>query len=192
MRLFTLEHSKASYIADFVIYVVAVLALTTYLLIDGPKDYGLEILTFVLIGLAGWTAIEYIFHRFVLHSLQPFKSWHEEHHLRPNALICLPTVLSAALIVTLVFLPALLLWGVWHASAVTLGVLAGYLAYTITHHATHHWHSDNAWLKKRKRWHAIHHHVDQLGYYGVTTSFWDYMFGSTHQRSLQQKAENID
>jgi cyclopropane-fatty-acyl-phospholipid synthase len=174
-------------VADFAFYIAAVLVLTIHLLINGSHDHGLKIMSFVLIGLVGWTAIEYIFHRFILHGLQPFKSWHLEHHQRPTALICLPTVVSAALIVTLVFLPALLLWGLWCACAVTLGVLTGYLAYTITHHATHHWHSDNTWIKKRKRWHAIHHHVEQVGYYGVTTSFWDYVFDSTHQHS-----QNVD
>jgi cyclopropane-fatty-acyl-phospholipid synthase len=120
--------------------------------------------------------MEYLLHRFVLHGLQPFKSWHREHHRRPNALICLPTVLSAALILLLVFFPVLFLSGLLHASALTLGVLIGYLAYTIMHHGIHHWHVDSHWFRKRKRWHGLHHHVDQSGYFGVTNSFWDYVF----------------
>ena len=50
MRLLTLEHSKVAYLADFVIYATAVLVLTTYLLIEGPKDQGAEILNFVLMA----------------------------------------------------------------------------------------------------------------------------------------------
>ena len=132
-----------------------------------------------LAGLVSWTAIEYALHRFVLHGMQPFARWHAEHHQRPRALICSPTIVSASLIVTLVFLPALLLGGLWRACALTLGVLAGYLAYAITHHATHHWRADNAWMKDRKRWHALHHRqADHPGHYGVTSAFWDHVFGS--------------
>ena len=180
MTLFTLEHSKATYLADFAFYTTSVLILAVYLLTKGLHNQALEITTYILVGLFGWTAIEYFFHRFVLHGLQPFQNWHTEHHKRPSALICLPTALSATLIVTLVFLPALLFWDVSRACSLTLGVLAGYLDYTIIHHATHHWHPNSTWLKKRKRWHAMHHHVEQNGYYGVTSSFWDIVFNSNH------------
>ena len=97
------------------------------------------------------------------------------------ALIYTPTLLSASLIVGLVFLPALLLGGVWVACALTLGMLTGYLGYTLAHHATHHWRSDNRWLKNRKRWHALHHHAGAAACYGVTTSLWDHVFGSVPQ-----------
>ena len=77
------------------------------------------------------------------------------------------------------FTPALLLGGRWHACALTLGVLTGYLGYTITHHMTHHSRADNAWVKRRKRWHALHHRkLHEPGHYGVTTGVWDRMFGS--------------
>jgi sterol desaturase/sphingolipid hydroxylase (fatty acid hydroxylase superfamily) len=180
MELFSLEHSKAAYRADFALYGAAVVVLAAYLLLAVPRGQQLENLAFVLVGLASWTGIEYALHRFVLHGLQPFSRWHAQHHERPTALICTPTVLSAALIATLVFFPAFLLGNVWRASALTLGMLAGYLAYTITHHATHHWRADSAWLKHCKRWHALHHHqVEQPACYGVTSSFWDHVFGST-------------
>ena len=90
-----------------------------------------------------------------------------------------PTVLSAALVVALVFLPVLAFGGIWNACALTLGVLIGYLLYAVTHHATHHWPAGSAWLKRRKRWHALHHHdAGRLGRFGVTSAFWDHVFGS--------------
>jgi sterol desaturase/sphingolipid hydroxylase (fatty acid hydroxylase superfamily) len=180
MELFALEHSKAAYQADFALYTTAVVALATFLLLGVPRDEQLAIAALALAGLVSWTLIEYALHRFVLHGLQPFSRWHAEHHERPRALICSPTIMSASLILTLVFLPALLLGGLWRACAFTLGVLAGYLAYAITHHATHHWRADTAWLKDRKRWHALHHHHhERPGHYGVSSAFWDHVFGST-------------
>ena len=180
MGLFALEHSKVAYRADFALYGTAVAVLAAVLWVAGPRQQWLTMLALVLLGLGGWTAIEYALHRFVLHGLQPFRRWHAQHHQRPTALICTPTVLSATLIAALVFLPALAWGNLWRACALTLGLLGGYLVYTITHHATHHWRADNAWLKQRKRWHALHHHraVGKPGCYGVTSAFWDRVFGS--------------
>lgn len=178
MRVFSLEHSKVSNIVDFTFYWLCVLFLTAYILANASPKQLVESLFLALVGLISWTAIEYLLHRFVLHGLQPFKNWHREHHRRPSALICLPTMLSAALVLILVFFPALFLFGLLHACALTLGVLIGYLAYTIVHHGIHHWHIDSPWLRKRKRWHGLHHRVDQDSCYGVTSSFWDNVFGS--------------
>ena len=189
MGLFTLEHSKLAYRADFALYGVAVISLTALLVLDGPAAQRFESVLWAVAGLAGWSLVEYVLHRFVLHGLQPFQGWHTAHHERPTALICAPTVLSAALISALVFLPALLLGGLWRACAVTLGVVTGYLAYAIIHHATHHWRADGPWLRERKRWHALHHHHHQRwpSCYGVTSGIWDRVFG-TAQRTLRREA----
>lgn len=175
MNLFALEHSRGAYRADFVLYGAAVIVLGGALVLVQPlATWPVP----VLLGLASWTLIEYAMHRFVLHGLQPFKDWHARHHERPMARIASPTILSAALIFTLVFLPAFALAGGWRAGALTLGVLIGYLGYAVTHHATHHWNIDNAWLRRRKRAHALHHHLVRPGHFGVTSSFWDQVFGS--------------
>jgi len=181
---FSIEHSESAYRADFVLYGAASLALAAGLLIEAPADRALGLAAGAAGGLVAWSAIEYLLHRFVLHGLQPFARWHAEHHSRPTALICSPTLLSASLITVLVFLPALALGGLWPACALTFGVLTGYLAYAITHHATHHWRSDSAWLLRRKRWHALHHSTRRRpGHYGVTSGFWDHVFRSAGGRA---------
>lgn len=184
MSLFTMEHSKAAYGADFALYGAAVVLLAAFLLVAGPHGRWLEIVVIAGLGLVSWTLIEYALHRFVMHGLQPFSRWHAEHHQRPTALICTPTILSAMLIAALIFLPALVLSGnLWGACALTFGVLVGYLAFSIMHHATHHWSADSAWLQQRKRWHALHHHsIGQSGCFGVTSAFWDYVFGSARRQ----------
>jgi sterol desaturase/sphingolipid hydroxylase (fatty acid hydroxylase superfamily) len=175
MALLSIEHSRAAYRADFALYAGAVAVLAACLLsrTGGPAQW-LQLAACTLGGLAGWTAIEYGLHRFVLHGLQPFARWHVLHHQRPTALICAPTLLSGGLIGGLIFLPAWLVSDLWHAVALTLGVLIGYLAYALTHHATHHWRPKGAWLKRRKQWHARHHrHGAPATCYGVTSAFWD-------------------
>ena len=178
MRLLTLEHGKLAYRADFALYASAVAFLATYLTLAESRQQVAQHMALVAAGLAGWTLIEYLLHRFVLHMVQPFSDWHGAHHDRPAALICAPTVVSATLIAVLIFLPALEMLNLSRACALTLGVLVGYLAYSVTHHAVHHWRADTAWLKRRKRWHALHHHVQRPGCYGVTTAFWDHVFRS--------------
>ncbi len=182
MGLLSLEHSRAAYRADFALHGTAVLALAALLLMRGPREHGLALAALALAGVAGWSALEYALHRFVLHGVQPFRRWHAQHHRRPTALIYTPTVMSAALIVTGVWLPAWALADLWRACALTLGVTTGYLAYAMTHHALHHWHADFAWLRQRKRWHAMHHRVGQAACYGVTSPLWDHVFGSVASR----------
>lgn len=179
MPLFKLEHSRTAYRADFVFYSSVVVILAVFLLVDSPRSQRLEIMSLTVLGLLSWSVIEYALHRFVLHGLQPFRRWHMEHHQRPRALIGTPTILSGTLIALLVFLPALLWADLWSTCAFMLGLLTGYQIYAVTHHAIHHWHADTAWLRQRKRWHALHHHTQRSGCYGVTSPFWDYIFGST-------------
>jgi sterol desaturase/sphingolipid hydroxylase (fatty acid hydroxylase superfamily) len=176
MAVFSIEHGESAYWTDFGIYGAMVAALTILLSVFAPHEHWLGLVGLVALGAAAWTLMEYALHRFVLHGLEPFLSWHAEHHERPTALMATPTLLSVALIALLVFLPALLAAGCWRASALTLGVVAGYFVYGLTHHATHHWRSLGPWMKQRKRWHARHHHM--VGCYGVTSSFWDKVFGT--------------
>ena len=184
MAFFSIEHGKASYWADFAFYGTATALLTIALSMFAPPSQWLILAALVLLGAAAWTLIEYALHRFVLHGLEPFQSWHMEHHERPTALMGTPTLLSTSLIALLVFLPALLAAGFWRALALTLGMTAGYLAYALVHHATHHWRSRGPWMIRRKRWHARHHHMTAC--YGVSSSFWDRVFGSTGERSSRQ------
>jgi sterol desaturase/sphingolipid hydroxylase (fatty acid hydroxylase superfamily) len=188
MSSINLEYSKLQYKADFVFYAMLVLAVILYLVVFAVNNdwTGNALLLLSLaVGLFSWSLIEYLIHRFVLHGVQPFKRWHLEHHARPTALIGAPTLLSSGLIFSLVFLPAWVLMSLQSAAALTLGILAGYLAYGAVHHGVHHWRVTSAWLKKRKLWHALHHHPSNAktpGRYGVSTSFWDHVFGTLNPR----------
>jgi sterol desaturase/sphingolipid hydroxylase (fatty acid hydroxylase superfamily) len=179
MAFLALEHSRAAYAADFVLYGVAVSVLSSLLVWRAPTGMWPTLGLTAAAGLLSWTLIEYLLHRFVLHGLQPFKGWHAEHHVRPTALICAPTLLSAVLFFALVFLPAFELANFWVACALTLGTVSGYLAYAITHHAAHHWRGNSQWLKDRKQWHALHHAKGtRPGRFGVSSGFWDRVWGT--------------
>ena len=178
MGLFTLEHGKLACLADFAVQGMACVLLAGALVAWEPGDAFPRTGSLILAGLAAWTALEYGLHRFVLHGVQPFRGWHAEHHRRPAALIGTPTIVSAGLVAVFVFLPAAMLGGWLNAVAFTLGVSTGYLAYSVTHHALHHWHFRGAWFATRRRAHARHHGASLPGSYGVTTAWWDWVFGS--------------
>jgi cyclopropane-fatty-acyl-phospholipid synthase len=179
MGLLTTEHGKPGYLADVVLYAVAVAVLAVLLAVVAPYERRPEFVALALLGLVTWTLVEYMLHRFVLHGMRPFRTWHEEHHLRPRALIGTPTILSAALITLLVFIPMLLLSEVWRASALTFGLLSGYLIYAIFHHATHHWRAGNTFTRRLSRSHTLHHHqVGPPAWFGVTSPLWDIVFGT--------------
>lgn len=185
MGFLSLEHGPAAYRADFVLQGAVVALLASLLLWRSPHGMALALLASVALGGFAWTLIEYGLHRFVLHGVQPFRRWHGAHHGRPTALIGLPIPASAALFVLLVFVPAWWATNGWLATGLTLGVLIGYLAYTVVHHATHHAAlGRGAWLQRRRRWHALHHrHVERAVCFGVTSGFWDHLFGSAaHER----------
>lgn len=189
MRWLTLEHSPGAYRADFFLYGSAALALGACLLLAAPADPRLA--GWTLAGALGWTLLEYLLHRFVLHGVPPFKRWHAEHHRRPRLLIAAPTLLTAALFTGLL-LPAAWWLGPWPATALGAGLLGGYLVYGLLHHAIHQPMAMTSrvgrrWLRKRRLWHGLHHrrmHQAQddpasgmaEGYYGVSSAFWDRVF----------------
>ena len=174
--MFALEHSKAAYWADFLVYAVVIGGLVLCICVLAARAHRPTMLALAAAGLATWSLVEYAMHRFVLHGMEPFKTWHAKHHERPCALISAPTMLSATLITLLVFIPALIASSVWSAISLTLGVTTGYLAYALCHHATHHWRANRNWLKERKRWHAIHHRRGGAECFGVTSTLWDRAF----------------
>ena len=56
-----------------------------------------EALVFVLVGLAGvvlWTLTEYVLHRWMLHGVEPFRSWHRVHHHNAALPIRVPVLFS--------------------------------------------------------------------------------------------------
>jgi sterol desaturase/sphingolipid hydroxylase (fatty acid hydroxylase superfamily) len=70
------------------------------------------------------------------------------------------------------------------ASGLSAGMLAGYAAYSLVHHACHFWTlSPGGYLYRMRLHHAAHHYSRDAGNFGVTTSFWDRVFGTLIQRS---------
>jgi sterol desaturase/sphingolipid hydroxylase (fatty acid hydroxylase superfamily) len=62
--------------------------------------------------------------------------------------------------------------------------VTGYLAYVFVHSATHHWAPRRgSYLFRARRRHALLHHRSEEGNFGVTTGFWDVVFGTALEAS---------
>jgi 4-hydroxysphinganine ceramide fatty acyl 2-hydroxylase len=99
----------------------------------------------------------------------------------------MPIALSL-LIAIVLFAVFSLLFGSW-TWAFSSGFALGYLAYDMTHYSIHHFKPPRVkWLKNVWKSHIDHHFRDSTRGYGVSSSFWDRVFGTL--RAQKKSLEN--
>jgi sterol desaturase/sphingolipid hydroxylase (fatty acid hydroxylase superfamily) len=162
----------ATYVTDMVMMTYCLVIDGTRLGVRGPSMAGLFALGFFV-----WTLTEYVFHRWMYHmGFSLTVEGHERHHQDPTAYIAMPFV-----VVPILFLPVIWFFSTWlhvagFASALA-GFFAGYTYYSLMHHSLHHYKMPFAWLRHLQSQHRIHHALPESNY-GVTTRFWDRVFGT--------------
>jgi sterol desaturase/sphingolipid hydroxylase (fatty acid hydroxylase superfamily) len=138
------------------------------------------------LGYGVWTLFEYLLHRIILHHMPFFEGLHRAHHDEAMELIGTPTIVSLFFLYFAAFLPLTFFVGTPVALCFMAGFTAGYLSYVAVHYAVHHKGSGGFnYMKQLKRQHAVHHHGTGESNFGVTTIFWDKLFG-THQTSISK------
>jgi hypothetical protein len=80
MKISMPKQKKAAYLADFVLYRIAVFLSALFLLIQEPQSQATGLFSLFAVDLLLWTALEYFIHCFILHGVPPFQQWHEEHN----------------------------------------------------------------------------------------------------------------
>ena len=174
--------SKAGYFADFAIYPPIVLTLLILALWHAPSLVWIEWLMACFAGIVVWTLLEYVIHRGVLHRIQFFATMHDLHHQDPEGFVGTPTWLSLAAICVGALFPLWWQAGFDFASGATAGLMLGYVWYIGVHHVLHHWRiQPGSYLYPWKRRHALHHYARHPCNFGVTTHFWDRVFGTAHR-----------
>lgn len=146
----------------------------------------------------------YVLHRWVLHSRWMFKvpflasTWkriHYDHHQDPNHLEVLFGALHTTLPTIAIFTAPVgwLIGSFWAAEAATApwGTAAAALAtglittcfYEFVHCIQHlAYKPKSKLLAEMKKRHMAHHFHDENGNYGITTFFWDKLFGTYYDR----------
>lgn len=135
-----------------------------------------------LVGAAGWTLLEYVLHRFVFHGTSakgPGAKEHRRHHAQVDYFAPSWQKALAAMAATAIVLPFFsLIVGVQLGFACTLGFISMYLLYEILHRRAHTRPPRGRYGRWRRKNHFAHHFVDPRLAQGVTTPFWDFVFGT--------------
>ena len=133
-------------------------------------------------GLISWTLLEYCFHRWIYHRGDTLAhAGHRLHHESPKALIGMPWFLTTGFLLLVWFLLGSYLQMPYVLSFLA-GLTTGFFLYGVFHHVHHHFEFAKRWNRKLRVHHKIHHAFPEVNF-GVTTRVWDYVFGTTYDRS---------
>jgi len=168
---------------------IVVLMLVYAVLTANPENFPVHILLGFIAGLFLWTLTEYTLHRFLFHHKPAtprqeriFFLFHGIHHAQPQdkTRLVMPFPVSIPL-AALFFGLFYLVLAVWLKSPhwvapLCAGFLTGYLAYDLTHYATHHFPMRSGYAKYLKRYHMQHHYKDPDTRFGVSSPAWDWVF----------------
>ncbi|MDH3662521.1 MAG: sterol desaturase family protein [Alphaproteobacteria bacterium] len=134
-----------------------------------------------IMGLIGYSLVEYAFHRWILHGL--VKHGHHLHHFEPFAPHAMPFCAGLCVHTLLLVILSLSL-GLDLALCITLGSSTGYALYCQLHELIHRDPSLARRLVPRlHRHHMLHHRTGNASAgdacnYGVLTTFWDRLFAT--------------
>lgn len=148
---------------------------------------GLTFIAYMALGLAIWTATEYVLHRFIFHYI-PRQKWalrlhfifHGVHHDYPRDKMRLVMPPSASIPLAILFY-SLFAWLIKDKASLHAffpGFLIGYLIYDMLHYAMHHHNFKSGLMKRVKQHHMLHHYQDATKGFGVSTAIWDKMLRS--------------
>lgn len=136
-------------------------------------------------GLFMWTFIEYTMHRFLFH-METKSYWantlhyllHGCHHKHPMDSLRLVFPPAATAILSLpVYITIKLLTPTAVAPTLFAGGLLGYVIYDLAHYYLHHGKPMGV-AQSLKRYHMTHHYRVQNKGFGITSCFWDIVFGT--------------
>jgi len=173
--------------------------ITGYFIYRAAFEFGVNwpiVVALAIGGYAFWTLMEYCIHRFFFHKefTTPFGKKihyiaHGIHHDYPNDSLRL--VMPPAINLTLAFLFYWSFYAVIQDKGLTAGFFAGfvfgYMVYDLMHFASHFFNFKIAWFQRIKRSHLLHHYREPNSGFGLSTIFWDRVFGTMHSPEVMEK-----
>ncbi|XP_040170887.1 dihydroceramide fatty acyl 2-hydroxylase FAH2 [Anopheles arabiensis] len=144
-----------------------------------------ELYLHLAIGAFAWTLLEYSLHRWVFHLdpkgnrvLQTFHFLiHGQHHKVPFDPHRLVFPVPPALLLTSLFYQPVY-YAFPYPRLTLAGGLIGYLVYDMIHYYLHYGSPAGGHLYHMKRYHYSHHFVHHDQGYGISSDFWDKLFGT--------------
>ncbi|MBS0245280.1 MAG: sterol desaturase family protein [Proteobacteria bacterium] len=185
-----MKMSRLGYFSEFLLFPPLLVVATLWAYRSPTPAHPVGLAALYGAGLSAWTLIEYVLHRAVFHHAPILSRIHEAHHHDPQDLIGTPGWASASIGIVVVAGPLCATLGFDFGAAATAGLATGYLWYVFVHYATHHWRPRrNTYLYRARLRHARHHHMSESGNFGVTTGFWDHVFGTALEMPEGRRAE---
>jgi len=179
--------SRVRWYVPFLI-VIPIVGVEFYYNLSGVTSIGISLLIFGS-GLIFWSLMEYLFHKYLFH-FNNHKPWSERmhfvlhgvHHNHPNdqLRLVMPPIMSLTIIVLSYFLFRYVLGNAWWPAH--SGFITGYLIYDTIHYAIHHANWKFGWFQTLKKNHSIHHFKNEDVNYGVSSPFWDVVFGTLFRK----------
>ena len=128
------------------------------------------------LGLIFYSLLEYIFHRIILHCI--LHKAHQNHHQKPRDLRIIGTPILPVQMYGFLFTSLLMgYFGKENAWAINSGVVLGQCIMDSVHIIFH-----SKWrpkfLESARSYHMHHHFIDGNFAHGLTTPFWDFLFGT--------------
>lgn len=155
--------------------------------------------TTFFIGFFTWTFFEYILHRYVFHFVSENMAAnkftymvHGVHHEYPKdkQRLVMPPV------------PSIIIAGIFYSMfrvilgeyvfAFFSGFLIGYLVYAMIHYSIHAFRAPKSKAKFLWEYHNIHHFRSPDKAYGVSSPFWDIIFGTYPPKEQKKKAVAVE
>ncbi|EMC92161.1 hypothetical protein BAUCODRAFT_77775 [Baudoinia panamericana UAMH 10762] len=150
----------------------------------------LSVAPYWLFGLFFWTLVEYGMHRCLFHvdsylpdnrvALTLHFLLHGIHHYLPmdRLRLVMPPALFLILATPFWHLAHTVFFYNWYAAVcVFCGGIFGYVCYDMTHYFLHHKNLPS-YYRDLKKYHLQHHFMDYENGFGVTSRFWDRIFGT--------------
>ena len=184
--------SHISPVTVLIIWTPAAIVPLLFALMKMPREMSPAfILVGVVIGLFLWSLSEYSLHRFVFHYKARTKRqerisflFHGVHHEQPMVKTRLVMPPPVSIVIGFLFYALFrLVFGAisgapWLANSVFAGFAFGYVTYDMLHYSTHHFQLRSKTLKAVRSHHMKHHFRTPDMRFGVTSTFWDHVFGT--------------
>ena len=163
-----------------------VLILLPYYSVKALEFPGMQAFFIFIGGMFFWSFFEYLIHRFAFHHISETEKGkkityilHGNHHEYPRdkERLFMPAAPSLIMASALFLLMQLVLGN--YIFPFFPGFLLGYLIYGTMHYAIHAWNPPFKWMKGLWRNHHLHHYKQQERGFGVSSTLWDHIFGTT-------------
>lgn len=180
--------TKTNPLQNIIVYGIAIAMLIYMAIVQKGIPFTLFFSLFVF-AFFSWTLAEYILHRFLFHWINENKLvqrfhfiMHGSHHLYPRdterlLMPPVPGLVMASMLFAIFYAIFSIVGYPDYTWAFFPGFFLGYLLYSFVHRATH-VHKPPKRFKYLWKHHSLHHYKYPDKAFGVSTRFWDRIFGT--------------